>query len=380
MRFHVSSITTAFLIVGPAFAAEHPNMFLNQSEVEAIKARLSQSPWSEAKKGMIVKAERALELPAQSVTFQGNSGNTYLTERPYLTDGIFNPKADRADYKAAQLVSYAVRDLGIAYAFTGDGKYADKAISLIDAWCLHPKTGMKPQFSNSQSHIEHSVTMPGIFYGADMMWNYSGWKAADRSAFKKWAQAFANHVRKVNTSTNTNNFGSWRMVLLASAAVVAEDQSTLDYTFNHYKRLVPNQITGSGKMNWEYGRTTGLSYSAFGINAILQTCEIARHQGVDLYHWKAEDGRGSIEKALDNLTPYVLKPSSWRHKQIRAFVGESATPWEMGYLVFGKPEYLSVVKKYGRPMYGSCTAGPVTLTHARGAYTWQVVKPAVNEK
>ncbi|NOX76666.1 MAG: hypothetical protein GXP17_08690 [Gammaproteobacteria bacterium] len=59
-------------------------------------------------------------------------------------DGQINPNADRGDYEAAIKLGDAVQDLGLAYAFTGEAKYADKAIGLIRGWSLDSTTRMKP--------------------------------------------------------------------------------------------------------------------------------------------------------------------------------------------------------------------------------------------
>lgn len=376
-------LAVPFLVIGAVHAAPHPNMYVNAAEIAAIAAQVEagSAPWFGAHKQLIAAANSALSLAPQSVTFQGRSGRAYFTQKPYCgwptsrcgascCDGDINPNSDRGDYVAAIAASHAIRDLGIAYAFTGNAAYADKAIALIDVWSVDQSTAMQPRFTNGQSDIELSITMPGLFYGADMMWNYPGWATVKRDAFVSWVRAFAADVRSKSTSTNTNNFGDWRLVLLASASVITEDADLLAYVVDHFNALVPNQIDGAGATKKERGRTNGLSYSTYAISAIAQVCEIVRHHGVDLY--TVAGGKADIERAFDWVAPFVESPSSWPLQQISSFSGENTAAFELAYLAWGKAEHLRAIERWGRPRVDERTAGPLTLTHARGAYAWRV--------
>ncbi len=350
-------------LTGPGWSTgDHPRMYVNGLEITAIRDRVraSDEPWTGAYRRAISDADTALSAPPRSVRDGGGSRSSYFDTEVIGTD--------RHDYFAAIDMSRAIRDLGMGYALTGEARYADRAIALIDHWALDPDTSMNPSWTDSQSQIELSITMPGIFYGADLIWEYPGWGSADRDAFQDWATRFAADVRGRSGSDNTNNFGSWRLVMLASAAVIAEDSALLEYVFSHYRALAPNQISSRGYMGWERDRTTGLSYSTYAVNALAQVAEIARHYGVDLYHFVDERGRGSLERAFDHLAPYATNPDTWPREQIRPFRGENTPAYELAYLIWGKPEYLAVVTRWGRPAYDSRTAGPLTLTHARGAF------------
>jgi len=71
---------------------------------------------------VIASAEAALTQPLESVTFQGPvfaSPNWFYTTR----EAPLN--VNRGDYFAAIRLGDKTRDLGLAYAFTGDAKYAD---------------------------------------------------------------------------------------------------------------------------------------------------------------------------------------------------------------------------------------------------------------
>lgn len=378
---------TGLLFPHGTWAASHPNSYLNAAELAAIKGRVQagDAPWAAAHSALIADADAALGLSPGSVTKQGSTGHDYYTEAPYCgwdpasspcgascCDGQINPNADRGDYVAAIAVSHAVRDLGLAYALTGKTAYADKAVTLIRVWCLDSATYMTPKATNGQSEIELAITIPGMFYGADLMWSYSGWPATQRTAFIQWTRDFATSFKTRRTSLDEANFGDWRLVFLANAAVITEDPDLMAYVVGHYRQLTPNQIDAGGVLVKEIGRTKSLDYATYAANAIIQVAEIARHHGVDLYNYQAADGRGSIHKAMRWLAPYVKTPSTWPHPQISAYTGANAAAFELAYFAWGEAPMLDAINRWGRPVVDIRTAGHLTLTHARGAFPWKV--------
>lgn len=345
----------------------HPNMYINAEEIETIKDKIAsnQQPWKTAYDKMISQANSALNIPTQSVTFGGEvppSGDKhdYFTEPPYLSDGVYDPNADRTDYNSAIKMRDSVRSLGMAYAFTGDSKYADKAVQLVRAWAIDPDTKLNPKFTNGQSHIEIAITMSGVFYGIDLIWNYPGFSSDDKVAIKSWAQQFADSGR---TFSSNENFDLWRLVFVSSASVIAEDANNLNYVFDRWKYDISDQMDTEGKIIRELHRTTSLSYSMSGVNGFIITAELARHYGVNLYDYKTPDGKG-LELTLDFHAPYVINPSTWTRQQIRPYIGQNAGSYELAYSWKKKDSYQNAIGRWGRPMYEDRVLGYVTLTHA----------------
>lgn len=377
------------LVIGSPITVSHPNMFVSSDEIEDIKAKIDQEPWKSAYEKMIKDANIALNVKPPSVTYKGKTPSSgdrhdYYTENPYggwkncscaqhmkkcseinccgnaWCDGKINLDQDRTDYEYVLLLGNSVRNLGMAYAFTGDKKYADKVLDFINTWCVNPTTKMNPKFTNDQSRIEISITIPGMFYGADLIWNYPGWNANDKQKFKEWV---SDMIKSAKTWSRDNNWEGWRLVLISAASVITEDEDSRNYAFDKWKEAIPIQIGTDGKMVQELHRTLSLFYSVFGMNALTQTTEIARHYNVDLYNYKTPDGRG-LELALDYHAPYIALKKPWTAgKQIRPYKGEGATVYELAYKFKQKPSYEDVIKKWGRPMYELRIIGPVTLTH-----------------
>jgi hypothetical protein len=247
---------------------------------------------------------------------------------------------------------------------TGESRYADKALQFIRAWALTPATKMTPRFTNGQSQIELCITMPALFYGADLVWDYAGWSADERTAFTSWVGAF---LASAKTWSAAQNFENWRHVFVATAAAFLDDVPSLDDAFARFRAVIDGQMSSEGRMVREIGRSRSLFYSTYAINAMTQTAEIARVHGVDLYDYTTSSGKG-LEKALDFHVAYLLAPNTWPYQQITTYAGENAAMYELAYSHWKKPRYLEVIRRWQRPMTEERVMGPVTLTHADGLH------------
>ncbi|KKM17803.1 hypothetical protein LCGC14_1672090 [marine sediment metagenome] len=307
---------------------EHPCIFLDRAELAGLvdKAKAPSSDWGKAYRQLLAAGKAARAQPALSVTFAGpapasGDEHDYATEPPYgKKDGVANKSADRSDYMAAIKLGKSVRNLGLTYALTGKGEYADKAIELINAWCINPKTRMNPKFTNQQSKIELCITMPGMFYGSDLIWGYPRWDREHRAAYRQWVGTL---VKAAMHWRRDNNFENWRLVLVSSGAIIAGNEKARKYAFARWKVLLDHQMNDDGSMKYELGRTNSLSYSLYAINAMVQTAEIARHFGVDLYRWRSPKGR-HLALALDFHARYALDPKQWTREQMHPYKGLSA--------------------------------------------------------
>ena len=363
-------------------AETHPNMYLNQEEIDAINSKVNANiePWKSAYSQTISAANSALNQSPLSVTFgDGRTDHQYYTQKPYCgwpsppapsngcIDGQINPNADREDYESAIILGASVRDLGLAYAFTGNTDYADKAIELIWYWSLNPDTYMKPNTAVG-NRIELFITLPGLFYGADLIWNYAGWDSGEKAAFAIWVETLGYHAR--TRGVGVNNFANWRLVLIASVGALLDDQALLDFVESEWQRLLPIQMNNSGsawagRMGQESSRKRGLHYSLYAVNAMIQAAEIMRHHNVNLYD--ASNEGSWLELALDFIAPYAINPASWTtdgYEQTTPISqNDSMALFELAYSYYQKPLYLDVINRWGRPLDEIRVMGITTLTH-----------------
>ncbi|MCF6325346.1 MAG: DUF5011 domain-containing protein [Gammaproteobacteria bacterium] len=385
---------------------KHPNILINAAEIATIKSKISitenngvitvtgEEPWRGAAEKMMKQAKAALDLDDMSVTKGGKNfcgaNNIFCTERFYGAD------SDRYDWeKGAKPIGIGVRDLGMAYAFTGKAVYADKLIQLVRVWALNPETAMQPKFGNNQALMDIFGTMSGLIYGVDLAWNYPGWDKADKAAFKSWVLAFGNNTvyafGQAETNSAPNNFENWRNAFLSITGAFVGDKRLLDIAYRNYKTAIDNQIHWSGRMGQESGRDNGwagLGYSVYAAHAMVLTAEVARHQGKDLYNYLGEDAGGNpvgLKTVFDFLVPYVINPASWEWSFNKDYplnqnfnANSGVGIYELAYSVWGEQQYLNVVNKWGRPLGMNMWAlGVVTLTHANRDLSFDPVAASI---
>ncbi|MEX2639308.1 MAG: alginate lyase family protein [Balneolales bacterium] len=308
------------LSVAPTFAQQnsgnppwkHPNLFIDQAEIEAVKTKVlaQEKPWSPAYEMLITDAEQALDSPAFSVVNQGPKGNSiyeYLTERPYC--------------------------------------------------------GWEPAESPCGGRC---CDGPGMFYGADLIWNYKGWSPADKGDFLHWTKDI---TLEAANRRHKNNFENWRVAFVMAGASLLEDENLMSSAIGHFKENIDDQVNRDGAMIHELGRTNSLDYSLYAVLAMVQAAETAAHYGEDLYRYKNSDQRG-LESVLDYHAPFASGMKSWPHQQITAYSGANTWVYEFGYARFRKPAYKAVLDHWERPMYDERNMGPVSLTHGLREESW----------
>lgn len=253
---------------------------------------------------------------------------------PYIRDdGKVNPTARRGtDRTPFGDTCTAVETLGLAFWFTGDERYAQKAATLTRTWFLDPATRMNP-------NLEHAQAIPGINHGRGigiiesrgllplidglaLLAGSPAWTAPDAAAMNAWLAAYygwlttSKHGR--DEAAAENNHGSWwdvQTVALALALGRADDAKQI-LTAAPVKRIA-RQIEPDGRQPLELARTKSLSYSLFNLEALLLLARFGENVGVDLWAFSTADGR-SLRTALRYLAPYADPAMEWPKQDIEA--------------------------------------------------------------
>ena len=347
---------------------------LDGNEVVAVRDRVAEGdePWRSGHDAQIRAAERALGAEASSVVDDG------------APDGVdahrFATGEERPDYEAAVEMGTLVRDLGLAYVFTAETRYARRAIELLDHWFLAPETRMFPSgrnFGETYFSIEIHVTVPTLLYGAALVRDSSRWSTvgADRAALREWVAAYladleAGRGSKRYVGTVRNNIYAWWILARATAAAYLGDRGALSRAFDDWRERALDQVEPTGLLRHERGRVDGLEYSVYGLKALTLTAEIARHYGVDLYgHRLRDDDASALLRAFEGHRRYVVDATDWEwgtgeNGYTDADRTAAGSVYELAHSRWDRPGFRSVVESIGRPLYERRVLGWTTLTHA----------------
>ncbi|HEV2122355.1 MAG TPA: alginate lyase family protein, partial [Chloroflexota bacterium] len=351
-------------------------VFLSPKALNAIEAkvRAGQQPWKSAYGRLIGDANRALNQRPLSVADNGGPAGGGRDRHKYGTDHPTTRRSHRQDYTAAWKVSNAVRDLAMAYAFTGNDRYADKAVDLLYHWAVNPRTRMAPSTQNFSPHrtgekqnsVELYVTLPKMFYAASLVAGHRRWSqkgSGAEGAFKKWAQAVLNHADRSYGSSEPNNIYAWWVATRAAAAAYVGDGGKMNRAFSDWKKTAIKQIDGQGKFIRELKRKDSMGYSLYALTALTMTAEVARLHGVDLYGYNDGKGGSALKRAFDYHARYVINPGSWPHKGKKRKNSSDAAIYEMAYSRWRDGRFQDVLNRNNRPFKDNWTAGWTTLSH-----------------
>ena len=375
-----ASLTHDVAASGPA-SDPFNAVLISPQRLEAIKAKIKagEEPWTSAYRRLLRDANAALSKIPLSVVDNGGPAGGGNDRHKFGTDHPTATRANRDDYRAAVSMGNWVRDLGLAYAFTGDDRYASKAVDLLYHWAVNPATRMVPSTENFSPHragssrkkqnsIELYIALPQMFYGASLVAGHRRWAqkgSGAESAFKTWSQTLMNHADRYYGGYKANNIYAWWLATRASIAAFLGDRARLDRAFSDWKATAIDQIDPKGKMERELDRTDALGYSLYAMKALTITASIAANHGVDLYGYRDGKGGSALKRALDYHAPYVINPKAWPHagSGARNMDGDAAT-YELAHSYWQERRYLDVVSRNGRPLKDSRVAGITTLTHA----------------
>jgi hypothetical protein len=356
----------------PALLTLEPSaLALTRTRLQSGDAHL-QAPFAALKR----RAELALQAPLRSVIEKimlppSGSKNDYMSMGPYWwpnpatanglpfvqRDGQRNPElaGNALDASRQQGMLSDVRDLSLAYYFTSDARYAQKAAEAIRTWFINPRTRMNP-------HLRFGQGVPGIAEGrgTGIIDTRDYWmvfdavaliapapapnslSSDDHKALRQWMVDYADwmHTSKLgrDEAAAKNNHGMFYDVqLVALWLYIGETEKARQLLFDVQRNRFAAQIDAQGRMPLELARTRPYHYHTFTLEATTRLARYAQvlasrpHPAgvlppqdprcqtpgteprctVDLWGLSI-DGK-SLPGVLDFVAGVVTQPKSWAH-------------------------------------------------------------------
>ena len=250
---------------------------------------------------------------------------------PYIRrDGETNPESKRdLDQPRVAAMGSRVRTLSLAWYYTRDERYAERAAQQLRAWFLDPATRMNPHLRFAQlvrgdprergSGIIDTRWFIEAVDAASLLEPSAAWTPEDQAALRQWIGQYLSWLR---TSPNgaheqraRNNHGSWFAAQTAAYALYTGDTALARTIVEGAKPRIGWQITAEGTQPIEMDRTRSFHYAGFNLEALSRVAEIGRKTGVDLWSYQAPEG-GSLRRAVDHVARYLPNPSEWPGRQI----------------------------------------------------------------
>lgn len=253
---------------------------------------------------------------------------------PYIArDGEVNPETKDADYTRLRTMIDIARGLALAYAATGDERYAQGAAVQLRTWFLDDATRMNPHLNYGQCvrgraggnpfGIIESAYLTDVLDADALLRDSPVWSADDRTRLQGW---FRDYLAWLTTSelgqreaNDKNNHGTWYDVQATSFALFVGDETRArQILLAARQRRIGSQIEPDGTMPHELRRTKSAGYTLYNTRALIRLARLGEPLGIDLWNFQTSDGR-SLRKALDFLGAYADPDKAWTHKQIEPF-------------------------------------------------------------
>ncbi|QGN38632.1 alginate lyase family protein [Klebsiella oxytoca] len=304
----------------------------------------------QAQATLLKKADLALKHPLFSVmdkTLVAASGNKhdYYSFPPYWwpnpdtkdglpyirKDGQTNPDAnsDATDKNRLVKMSNDVSTLALAWFFSHDDRYAQKAAAQLKTWFLDPQTRMNP-------NLQYAQAIPGINTGRGigiidsralvevvdaiaLLQSSDALNENDVSALKQW---FGEYYHWMTTSQNGfeednwhNNHGSYFDMQAATFALFSgkTDEAKQRLHITQLRRIA-GQFDTEGRQMGELERTRPWHYSNFNLEAYNRLGRLGEKAGVDIWNFTL-DGH-SLRQGYQYIAGFINSDTPWPWKDI----------------------------------------------------------------
>jgi hypothetical protein len=261
---------------------------------------------------------------------------------PYIRkDGRWGPTvAKTGDLTAWANTWQAIEKLTLAWYYTGNSAYAQRAELFIRTWFLNSATKMNPNMNFGQvvpctttgrkeGILEMAQALTQVLDGlAILNTGAPGWTAADQAGIKTWLTAYltwstTSSIGK-GESAATNNHGTWKNLQDAALDLYLGNTSAAKTLVSNARAgRIAKQIDGSGKQPMELSRTRPWHYVNFNLQGLIRLAELGRKVNINLWSYTAPNG-ATLDKAVDFLINAATKgESAWPYasKDVDVFDG-----------------------------------------------------------
>lgn len=245
-------------------------------------------------------------------------------------DGQTNPttQSDDVDRQRLGRLIRTVNTLSLAYYFSNNETYAQKAISFISTWFLDEKTKMNPHLTYAQMvpgnpNSRSSGILDGRGIGTHLLDSLvlistsTHWSDAQQQNIDQWLTDYLSWLTESQLGRSAmkkaNNHGSWYRYHVAAVAWYLNDMPTVNKMIEATKKSIFFQIDGQGKQKHELNRTRSYFYSYFNLDAQTRIAIIANKLGIDLWRYKSPAGT-QLLTAIDHMAKYSDGTVKWPYK------------------------------------------------------------------
>lgn len=210
-----------------------------------------------------------------------------------IKDGQTNPEFYDYDKPKLEKISYSVYALALAYYYTGEESYAEKASEELKNWFLNPETRMNPnmKYSSFRPGVYESAGGAGIVGGLDfidmieaasLLYNSPHWTPDRHRELKEWFFKFYDwmHHKYPPDSYGGTNVSTWLDVQRTVYLLFIEEEDKLNSSthIQPVSQRLEDQIEVNGLQPYESNRGAPQHYVYFNLKAYMNLSVLRKNR------------------------------------------------------------------------------------------------------
>ena len=279
---------------------------------------------------------------------------------PYINrDGVSNPELNKLDRNRLGITASRIITLSLAYYFSGEEKYAEKATQLIRAWFLDKDTKMNPNLEYAQMipgrnnnkgrsfGLIDSYSFVEMLDAIALLEQSKSFTAKDSRQLRKWFGELTDWMltsqQGIEEGNAANNHSvAYDTQIIAFLLYAGKTDKAKEIISALPERRIFAQIEPDGSQPHELRRTISFHYSHYNLAHFIDIMTMAKKLGMDIDKKTSPDGR-NVYKAADFLVPYVGENApEWPYQQIN---GVGGTVPELCQTLYRAAKYLILADK-----------------------------------
>lgn len=253
---------------------------------------------------------------------------------PYINrDGESNPELDKFDRNRLGETAGRVTTLALAWYFSNDERYAQKATEFLRVWFFNKDTRMNPNLEYAQVIMGRNNNKGRSFGVIDtysfvemldavqLLEQSESFTKKDSKQLKTWFSKLLDWILtsrqgKDEASAANNHSIAFDAQAIAFALYVGNLNVARDIINALPEQRIFKQIEPDGRMPQELRRTRAFHYSQYNLTHIIDIMAMAQKLDIYLDNATSTDGR-NFYKAMDYIAGYIGKPlAEWPYKEI----------------------------------------------------------------
>ncbi len=355
------TISATIAVSTPLPDLPRPLLMTSQAEIDRAKRRAEKHDWArETLERILAQGDAALELEVDVPDEPGQWSHHYVCEDCGTGLTTLSP-TEHVCRRCGRVYSGwpydqvyiarvhhrltgAISDLGLAYAFTDDVRYAEKAREILLAYGekyrdfpIHNVRGVESASGGRlyAQTLDEAVDIIDVCWGYDLIYDSGVFSEQDREIIEQgYLRAVAETIRR--NDAGMSNWQTWHNAGLAAIGFCLRDAEIASLAIN-----------GRHGMRWQLDASVlpdgfwyegTAAYHFYALNALRRTAEAALHSGIDFYDDPRYESlfEGPLLYVFPNMTFPAVNDSD-----VMSLTGQHAL-YELAYARFGDPKYAAV--------------------------------------